>query len=68
MPLSGMMVSPTNLQRILLRRGQIEPTGAAAPSGRAAGGRRRYSAFGTGIWRSPTRSRYSTHPSRRNVR
>jgi len=33
----GHDVSPTNLQRILLRRGQIEPTGAAAPSGRAGG-------------------------------
>lgn len=33
----GHDVSVTNLQRVLLRRGQIEPTGHAAPSGRAGG-------------------------------
>ena len=33
----GYDVSATNLQRILLRRGQIEPTGQAAPSGRSGG-------------------------------
>jgi hypothetical protein len=33
----GHDVAPTNLQRILLRRGQIEPMGEAAPSGRAGG-------------------------------
>lgn len=33
----GYDVSPTNLQRVLLRRGQIEPTGQAAPSGRTGG-------------------------------
>jgi hypothetical protein len=33
----GHDVSPTNLQRILLRRGQIEPTGKAAPPGRSGG-------------------------------
>jgi ADP-ribose pyrophosphatase YjhB (NUDIX family) len=33
----GHEVSPTNLQRILLRRGQIEPTGEAAPPGRSGG-------------------------------
>lgn len=33
----GHDVSSTNLQRVLLRRGQIEPTGQAAPSGRAGG-------------------------------
>lgn len=30
-------VAPTNLQRILVRRGQIEPTGEAAPPGRSGG-------------------------------
>lgn len=33
----GHDVSATNLQRVLLRRGQIEPTGSAVPSGRAGG-------------------------------
>lgn len=33
----GYDVSPTNLQRVLLRREQIEPTGQAAPSGRTGG-------------------------------
>lgn len=33
----GHDVSATNLQRILIRRGQIEPTGHAAPAGRSGG-------------------------------
>lgn len=33
----GHDVSATNLQRVLTRRGQIEPTGEASPSGRAGG-------------------------------
>lgn len=33
----GHDVSATNLQRILIRRGQIEPTGDAAPAGRSGG-------------------------------
>jgi len=33
----GHDVSATNLQRVLLRRGQIEPTGGALPSGRRGG-------------------------------
>lgn len=33
----GYDVSTTNLRRVLLRRGQIEPTGQEAPSGRAGG-------------------------------
>jgi len=33
----GYGISATNLQRVLIRRGQIEPTGEAAPSGRHGG-------------------------------
>ncbi|PRY02093.1 NUDIX hydrolase [Allonocardiopsis opalescens] len=33
----GYEVSATNLQRVLLRRGQIQPTGASAPPGRYGG-------------------------------
>ena len=33
----GYDVSPSNLQRVLLRRGALEPTGETVPSGRAGG-------------------------------
>jgi ADP-ribose pyrophosphatase YjhB (NUDIX family) len=33
----GYDVTPTNLQRVLLRRGVLEPTGQMSPSGRAGG-------------------------------
>ncbi len=47
----GYRVSATNLQRVLERRGLLEPTGERRTPGPAAGGRRRCSASPRASWR-----------------
>ena len=56
-----------NLQRVLLRRGVLEPTASAAPRAASAAVRRRSSAFARAAWRSPTSSPCSRPPGRARV-
>jgi 8-oxo-dGTP diphosphatase len=63
----GHEVSATNLQRVLIRRGVLEPTGERRPSGAAAADRPRCSASGRPTSRSPTSSPCCDRPSPRPV-
>ena len=59
----GHDVDRTNLQRILVRREQIEPTGSGCRPGLAAADRRLFSGSGYERFRSPTSSRSFTRPA-----
>ncbi|HET8894383.1 MAG TPA: hypothetical protein VFM96_09840 [Gaiellaceae bacterium] len=56
-PALGHEVSATNLQRVLLRRNVLEPTGSTRPRGAAVAGLRRSSASAAASSPSPTSSR-----------